>query len=124
MLPVCGCLQWKEEERLAQTKMSVSAVVLRAILETIHFLLWLRQLLRVLFVNTKTVLGDLIRHKDKSLCSIQADAKQLDKVPHHLAIVFQESELCLESIARLLCWSFAAGIQYTSIYDPRGEQLI
>ena len=100
--------------------MSLSAAVLRAILETVHLLLWLRHILEALVVATKRSL-DHLNLKDKSLDSIQAESRKLEKIPQHLAIVFQESELRLEYVAKLLCWSFAAGVQYTSVYDPKGE---
>ena len=101
--------------------MSVPAIVLRAILQTVHFALWLRQVLGVMFVNTKRTLDYLLDRKEKSLDAIQAESRKLEKIPQHLAIVFQESDLCLESVASILCWSFAAGVQYTSVYDPKGE---
>ena len=101
--------------------MSVSAIILRAILQTAHLALWLRQVLRVMFVNTKRTLNYLLDRKEKSLDAIQAESRKLEKIPQHLGIIFQESDLCLESVATLLCWSFAAGVQYTSVYDPKRD---
>lgn len=63
----------------------------------------------------------LAKHKGTKLDIIQRDVKELAKLPIHLAVAVNEKDLSYTDLARLVNWSFAAGIQFVSLYDPRGR---
>ena len=52
---------------------------------------------------------------------VQRDVQSLEKLPVHLALVVNERPLSHCDLARMVNWCFCVGVQYVSLYDPRGE---
>lgn len=96
---------------------------LRLALASVHFLLWLRQLLSSWLRCLWTIGHHLTKHKGTKLSHIVADARRLDKLPSHLALMIGEDTLSLADLASVVCWAVAAGVQFISLYDPKGECL-
>ena len=63
----------------------------------------------------------MVKHKGTKLSCIVEDAKRLDKVPLHLALIVGEETLYVADIASAVCWAVAAGTQVVSLYDTKGE---
>ena len=94
---------------------------LRLALDTVHFLLWLRHLLSWLAYGAWRLGKKMVKHKGTKLSCIVEDAKRLDKVPLHLALIVGEETLYVADIASAVCWAVAAGTQVVSLYDTKGE---
>lgn len=96
---------------------------LKLALTSVHFLLWLRLLLTSWLRCLWSVRHHLTKHKGTKLCHIVADARRLDKLPFHLALVIGEDKLSMADLANVVCWAVAAGVQFISLYDPKGESV-
>lgn len=90
-------------------------------LVALHSVLWLRNSLGWTLAWLWTAISYAIKHKGKSLECIAVDAKELSKVPGHLAMVVQEEEVSCDDLARMAVWAFASNIRVVSLYDPYGE---
>lgn len=89
-------------------------------LKTVHFFLYLRDSIGYLLAWIWAGILYAVKHKGTKLECIQKDVKQLKKIPMHLAFVVYE-DASFEDLARLVTWSFSAGIHNVSLYDPNGE---
>ena len=96
-------------------------VGLRLALDTVHFLLWVRQLVSWLAYGAWRLGKKMVKHKGTKLSCIVEDARQLDKVPLHLALIVGEERVIMEDIASAVCWAVAAGSQVVSLYDTKGQ---
>ena len=96
------------------------AVSLRAV----HALLWLRETVQLMMVWVWEAVfyAALLKHKGSKLEYIQNDAKELTKIPMHIAVVVQEKELSYSDLANIVVWSFSAGVHTVSLYDPHGKR--
>ena len=94
---------------------------LKLALGTIHFFIWFKHLLGSVAVYVWSVGRYLVKHKGTKLSCIVEDAKNLDKVPYHLGVVVGEESLSVGDIADVVCWAVAAGTQFVSLYDTKGE---
>ncbi|XP_003747575.1 dehydrodolichyl diphosphate synthase complex subunit nus1 [Galendromus occidentalis] len=87
------------------------AVVVLAVL---YRMLTLHQYMSFVFYKMKHGIRYLWeRCPEKLLHNIQ-------KRPDHLAIVFSEPEISFGDVAKLICWCHEAGINYVTLYEPRG----
>ena len=105
----------------ADFRMGFSENVLSFSLRTVHWFLWLRESISFMVLWLWTSILYAVKHKGDKLECIQADAKQLKKIPMHLAVVVQEDELSHTDLAKVVAWSFSAGVHNVSLYDPKGE---
>ncbi len=96
---------------------------LRGALVAVHSVLWLKEALTWTLLWAWTAIAYSIKHKGTKLDCIAADAKRLQKVPAHLAVVVQEEEISCEDLANIATWAFASNIRVVSLYDPYGEML-
>lgn len=96
--------------------------VLRLLLVSLHSILWLKHWIGVtcgwLWINVLHY--TYIKHKGTKFESITEDAKLLEKVPKHLAVLVEQEQLSCDDLARVAMWSFATGIRTVSLFDPRG----
>ena len=90
-------------------------------LHAIHFCIWVKTLLSVFTKWITTKVTEVLKHKGVKVDLIQKDAKQLKKIPFHLALIVAEDQLHYTDLARIVCWAFLAGIQYISIFDQKGQ---
>lgn len=104
--------------------MSVGHTFLRGTLVALHSLLWLGTALSWTLTWVWTAIAYSIKHKGTKLESITADARDLAKVPLHLAAVVQEKDISCDDLARVALWAFASNIRVLSLYDPYGERLL
>lgn len=51
---------------------------------------------------------------------VQADAKQLRKLPQHIGLIVVENDISYKDLANIVVWSVTMGISYISIYDVNG----
>lgn len=56
----------------------------------------------------------------KNISAIQADARNLKKLPLHLGMLFLEDDISYSDIANAILWSVAMGISFISIFDANG----
>ncbi|KAL4232498.1 ditrans [Mactra antiquata] len=52
--------------------------------------------------------------------TLQADARQLKKLPLHLGMIILENDISYSDLANVILWSAAMGISFISIYDTNG----
>ncbi|XP_037080176.1 dehydrodolichyl diphosphate synthase complex subunit Nus1-like [Pollicipes pollicipes] len=50
-----------------------------------------------------------------------ADARRLQKRPQHLGIILVEPDMCWQTLADIILWSMAYGIEYVSVYERSGR---
>ena len=55
------------------------------------------------------------------LADICADGRQLAKRPEHLGVIIVEEDICWQTLADIILWSMAYGIQHVSLYDRSGR---
>lgn len=55
------------------------------------------------------------------VAEICAHGRTLRKRPQHLGFIVVESDICWQSLADLILWSLAYGIQYVSVFDRAGR---
>ena len=89
-------------------------------LNTIHALRWARHATVAMCVWIWSTLVYLAKHKGYELKLIHKDVQGLEKLPLHLALVVNERRVSYNDLARIVNWCFCAGIQYVTLYDPRG----
>ena len=102
---------------------TLAASVLKLVLLSVHSALWLQHWL---YVNCEWCWIYLFnftsaKHYGTELEGITNDAKRLEKVPQHLALLVQEEQISCDDLARLAVWSFASGIKTLSLYDSHGR---
>ena len=99
---------------------TTSEAVRLGTLNTIHALRWVRHAAVAVCVWLWSTLLYLAKHKGSKLELIQRDVQQLEKLPLHLALVVNERDLTYCDLAKIVNWCFCVGIQYVTLYDPRG----
>ena len=90
-------------------------------LNSIHALRWLRHAVVTVWAWLWGSVLYLTKHKGSKLELIQRDVQELQKLPVHLALLVNERQISHSDLARLVNWCFCAGINYVSLYDPRGQ---
>lgn len=101
--------------------MSTAEIVSLAMLNSVHALRWLRGAALAVVLWLWSSVYYLVKHKGTKLECIQRDVRELQKLPVHLALVVNEREIAYTDLAKLVNWSFAAGIHHVSLYDSRGR---
>lgn len=46
---------------------------------------------------------------------------ELKKHPNHLAVILSRDRVQYEDLSKLIHWAMGLGVQYFSLYDPKGE---
>ena len=101
--------------------MGVTEAVWVLSLRTVHCMAWLRESLAIMVAWLWTSLLHAVKHKGTKLDCIRRDAKQLKKIPLHLALVVLEGDVSHSDLANLVIWAFSAGVHNVSLYDPNGR---
>lgn len=52
---------------------------------------------------------------------LQSHQSELKKQPNHLAVILSKDTVQYEDLSKLIHWAMALGVQYFSLYDPKGE---
>ena len=98
---------------------AIADAVFWATFRSVHALAWLGSgLFSALWGAWDAV--SAVKHKGAELERIRDDAKDLPKLPLHLAVVLAERDVSCLCLAELAAWAFAVGIRCLSIYDPEG----
>ncbi len=102
--------------------MTITEGVLRFTLASLHCTLWAKSWLSARIVWMWGCLLQLTssKYKGKKLETIASDAKELEKIPHHLAVIVHQEFLSCDDLAQVAVWAFACGIRTVSFYDPNG----
>ena len=102
--------------------MSVAAGLAKFTLGTVHGFLRLRNSIATTFGWLWICLLQLTssKYKGKKLENIAADAKELEKMPHHLAVIVNEGVISCDDLAKVSVWAFASGVRTISFYDHTG----
>ena len=100
---------------------TTAEAVRRTTLNTVHALRWARLAAVAVCSWLWSALVYATKHKGSKLELIQRDVQRLEKLPIHLALVVNERPVSYGDLARMVNWSFSVGIQYLTLYDPRGE---
>ena len=99
----------------------VSETLRHGTLNTIHALRWFKHTLVAVCTWLWSTVLYLSKHKGTKFDLVQRDVQSLEKLPVHLALVVNERPLSHCDLARIVNWCFCVGVQYVSLYDPRGE---
>ena len=82
------------------------------VLNLIHSMLWMKTSLIMLYGWVYLLLSSPFKHKGTKTDMIQRDAKQLQKIPLHLAIVISEPQIAYVDLAKMINWAFILGVQF------------
>lgn len=52
---------------------------------------------------------------------LQRHKAELKKHPNHLAVILSRDAVQFEDVSKLIHWAMGLGVQYFSVYDPKGE---
>jgi len=103
--------------------MSIAVGLAKFTLKTLHYLLWLRNSIGITFGWLWICILQITssKYKGKKLESITLDAKELEKIPQHLAVIVHEESISCDDLAKVSVWAFASGIRTVSLYDHSGK---
>lgn len=101
--------------------LTASKTLAIVVLSLIHSMLWVKTSLIMLYGWLYLLLSSPFKHKGTKTEMIQRDAKQLQKIPLHLAIVISEPQIVYVDLAKMINWAFSLGVQFVSVYDMKGE---
>ena len=101
--------------------LTASKTLAIVVLSLIHSMLWVKTSLIMLYGWLYLLLSSPFKHKGTKTEMIQRDAKQLQKIPLHLAIVISEPQIVYVDLAKMINWAFSLGVQFVSVYDMKGQ---
>lgn len=106
-------------------KMTVTEGMLKFTLASVHGALWLGNWISTSFgwLWMCILQFNSSKYKGKKLEGIAADAKELEKVPQHLAVLVHQDLMSCDDLAHIAVWAFASGVRTVSFYDPNGMLL-
>ena len=102
--------------------MAVTEGMLKLTLASVHCALWFRNWISKSFNWLWMCILQFTtsKYKGKKLETISSDAKELEKIPQHLAVLAHQEFMSCDDLAHVAVWAFACGIRTVSFYDPNG----
>lgn len=109
---------------------SESGVVLKALYKMnwmlIYYVAILLELIALSLKVVKSRLHTLLSGQRGSTKSplelLQSHRAELKKHPNHLAVILSKDTVQYEDLSKLIHWAMGLGVQYFSLYDPKGKK--
>lgn len=106
-----------------------SGVVLRALYKMNWMLIYYVAIIleiisaTVKFIKTRvfTLLSSQLQSHKTVLEVLQSHKAELKKHPNHLTVILSRDTVNYEDLSKLIYWAMGLGVQYFSLYDPKGE---
>lgn len=106
-----------------------SGVVLRALYKMNWMLIYYVAIIleiiaaTVKFIKTRvlTLLSSQLQSNKTVLEVLESHKAELKKHPNHLTVILSRDTVNYEDLSKLIYWAMGLGVQYFSLYDPKGE---
>ena len=99
--------------------MAITDSLRRISLGSIRSLVRARDVMYLFLIWMWSWLSHPLKNKGDKLCSMQRNAKNLNKIPINVAFVITET-ISRDDLARLICWSFSSNIHHVTLYNFQG----